>query len=85
MNPTTELDRSNMAGVEAQLDKHLRALRRAAITNKKLDHSMAAVETFCAVALRVMKRAEPEDVRDAALTVEIKARMDGVPVIRGAR
>lgn len=42
--------------------------------------ALCSVETFCAVALRVMRHSNPSKVRDAARTVEIKARMDGTPV-----
>lgn len=41
----------------------------------------ADIETFIAVALRVMARTNPSRIRDAALTEEIKARLDGRGVI----
>lgn len=50
----------------------------------ELDEAVASVETFCAVALRVMRKTNPSKVRSEARTVEIKARMDGVLVLRGA-
>ena len=43
--------------------------------------AMASVETFIAVALYVMKRTPPAVLRDAARTTEIRARLDGVPVL----
>ena len=49
-----------------------------------VDTALCTVETFCAVALRVMAKINPSKVRDCARTVEIKARMDGTPVVRGA-
>jgi len=75
---------ADMSTVEHGLAKALRAIRRAAITNRKLDEHMCAVETFCAISLTLMKRSTPEDVRDAARTVEIKARLDGVEILREA-
>ena len=50
----------------------------------EVDTALCSVETFCAVALRVMAKTNPSKVRDCARTVEIKARMDGTPVVRGA-
>jgi hypothetical protein len=41
----------------------------------------ANIETFIAVALRVMSRTNPSKIRDAATVEEIKARMDGRGVI----
>lgn len=41
----------------------------------------ATIETFVAVALRVMARTNPSKIRDAAMVEEIKARMDGRGVI----
>lgn len=37
----------------------------------------ADIETFCAIALRVMSHTNPSRIRDAAMVEEIKARMDG--------
>lgn len=43
--------------------------------------AMAGVETFIGVALYVLKRSPPALIRDAARTTEIRARLDGVPVL----
>ena len=43
--------------------------------------AMAGVETFIVIALYVMKRTPPAVIRDAARTTEIRARLDGVPVL----
>ena len=37
----------------------------------------AEVETFIAIALRVMAKTNPSKIRDAAMIEEMKARMDG--------
>jgi hypothetical protein len=47
----------------------------------ELDTAFCYVETFCDVAIRVMKKTNPSKIRDEARTVEIKARIDGVPVV----
>lgn len=51
----------------------------------ELDDAIARLSTFCAVALRVMRKTNPSKVRDEARTVEIKARMDGKDVVIGER
>jgi len=38
---------------------------------------LAHIETFCAVALRVMARTNPSKIREAARLVEIQARIKG--------
>lgn len=46
-----------------------------------VEEALAEVETFIAVALRVMRNSNPSKVRDAAMVEEIKARMDGRQVL----
>lgn len=43
--------------------------------------ALAWLETFAAISLRVMKKANPSKLRDAARAEEIKARIDGRPVL----
>jgi hypothetical protein len=43
--------------------------------------SLAHVETFCAIALRVMRKTNPSKLRDAAMAEEIKARIEGREVM----
>ena len=45
------------------------------------DDAIYSLASFVDVALRVMRKTNPSKVRDCARTVEIKARMDGLPVI----
>mgnify|MGYP003500885764 FL=1 len=82
MNPRA---RTNMNDVEAELTEHLAVLRDALKPEDgtQEDYSLCAVETFAAVAMRVMRASNPSKVRDCARTVEIKARLDGLPVIVG--
>ncbi len=47
------------------------------------DTALATLETFAAVALVVMRKTNPSKIRDEARTVEIKARMDGTPMVGG--
>ena len=78
--------RTDMAEVDADLTAALRTIREALdpADGTPEDTALCAVETFAAVALRVMRRANPSQVRDCARFVEIKARLDGIEVIRGA-
>lgn len=78
--------RSDVDAIERDLTDALATLRDAlAPADGTLeDDAMCAVETFCAVALRVMRKTNPSKLRDEARTVEIKARLDGKPVVRGA-
>lgn len=49
-----------------------------------IDDAIYSVMSFCDVAIRVMRKTNTSKIRSEARTVEIKARMDGVPVVRGA-
>lgn len=40
--------------------------------------ALGNVETFCAVALRVLRKTNPSKVRSEARTFEIKMRLDGL-------
>lgn len=74
-----------MDQVEAELTEHLKVIRDALkpVDDTAEDYSLCAVETFAAVALRVMRASNPSKVRDCARTVEIKARLDGLPILEG--
>jgi len=79
---------SNLDELEHDLAENLRKLRK--LLNLQLvdggdaDIALNSVETFCVVAMRVMRKTNPSKIRSEARTVEIKARMDGIPVIREA-
>ena len=45
------------------------------------EHALAHLETFAAIAIRVMKTANPSKIRDAARLEEIKARIHGREVL----
>ena len=48
------------------------------------DDAIYTLVAFVDVAMRVMRKTNPSKVRDCARTVEIKARMDGLPVVKEA-
>ena len=77
--------RADMDATARELAEHLQVLRDALdpVDGSSVDTALCSVETFCAVALRVMKKTNPSKIRSEAMTFEIKARMDGVPVVRG--
>lgn len=78
--------RADVSTIEADLTPALRRVRERLnpADGSPDDHDLCAIETFCAVALRVMRKVNPSKVRDEARTLEIQARMDGVPVLREA-
>lgn len=47
------------------------------LSNPDIELAWAEVESFCAIALRVMAKTNPSKIRSEAMTVEIMARMDG--------
>jgi hypothetical protein len=77
---------TDMDETARELAEHLATLRRvlAPDDDGPVDTALCSVETFCAVALRVMRKTNPSKIRSEARTVEIKARLDGTPVLRGA-
>lgn len=70
------------AGIDAALARILAALDPEDGT--QLDTDIYTIKSFCDVAVRVMRKTNPSEVRDCARTVEIKARLDGIQVVRGA-
>jgi hypothetical protein len=69
----------------AQELTHLRErLEAADLLDATTDYALCSVETYCAVSLRVLKKTNPSKIRDCARTVEIKARMDGIEIVRAA-
>lgn len=77
---------TDMDDTARELGEHLNTLREALRPEDgtHIDYALCSVETFCAVALRVMRKTNPSKVRSEARTVELKALMDGTPVIREA-
>lgn len=65
--------RTNVAEISADLMSALGELRPSMQGNDAFAH----IETFCAIALRVMSKTNPSKIRSEAMTVEIQARMAG--------
>jgi hypothetical protein len=78
--------RSEVDEIDADLTLALQTIREALkpVDGTPEDNALCAVETFAAVALRVFRKTNPGKLRSEARTVEISARMNNVPVLRGA-
>lgn len=77
--------RTELGAIEADLVANLSVIRAALapVDGSAEDDALAHVETFAAVALRVMRASNPSKIRDAAMAEEIKARMDGRECLPG--
>ena len=51
------------------------------LTDPAVDKAWAEIETFAAIALRIIAKTNPSKVRDAAMAEEIKARIQGREVL----
>lgn len=78
--------RTDMDEVARELAEHFKTIREAVQPKDGSleDTALCSVETFCAVALRVMKKTNPSKVRSESRTVELYARLQGIPVVRPA-
>ena len=83
--PRERRNRADLAETERELDANLRAIRAALAPadGSPEDAALSGVETFCALAMRVLKKTNPSKIRSEAVTLEIKCRADGIPVVRG--
>lgn len=75
--------RTNVEDMKLDLLANLAILRGKLLDSDKdpdieTVHAFAHVESFCAVAIRVMAETNPSKIKSAAMTVEIQARMSGV-------
>ena len=76
--------RTNVAEMEADLLAEVEKVREALKPygeDSEAANAMCGIETFCAIALRVLKKTNPSKVRSEAMTLEIKCRMNGVPIV----
>lgn len=82
----TREHRSDVAQLDADITAELKLLRDTLQPEdgSEIDTALCSVETFVVVALRVFAKTNPSKLRSETRTVEIKARMDGIPVVRGA-
>ena len=78
--------RTDMDQVARELADHLKTVRDAMqpVDGSPEDTALCSVETFCAVALRVMKKSNPSKIKSEARTVELYARLEGIPVVRAS-
>lgn len=67
--------RTDMSQIAADIVARVEAFRPVCVPVDA--QAWAEIETFIAVALRVMGKTNPSKIRDAAMAEEIKARMDG--------
>lgn len=69
--------------IARDLDDALDILRRhiVAQTPIEIENALAGVETFCAIALRVLSQTNPSKLRSAAMTVEISARIHNRQIV----
>ena len=77
--------RSDMRQVDADITDCLLVIRQCMkpVDDTREDYALCAVECFVDVALRLMKVTNHNKIRSIAMTVEIKARLEGKPVVRG--
>lgn len=75
--------KTDIGQITADLVINVDILRRhiLAQSSPEAEDALAWIETFCAVAIRVMAKANPSKIRDAARTEEIKARIHGKEVV----
>lgn len=69
--------KTNIVEIAADLVRDLAVVRQALTDQANSSDAWATVETFCAVALRVMAKTNPSKIREAAMTVEIQHLMPG--------
>ena len=76
---------SDIRQVDADITDCLRVIRECMnpVDDTREDYALCALECFVDIALRIMRKTNPSKIRSVAMTVEIKARMDGKPVVRG--
>lgn len=77
--------RTDIAEVDADITACFKTLREKLYFPEGSEQELAlcALETFAAIALRIMAKTNPSKVRSEAMSVEIQARLDGVPVVKG--
>lgn len=79
-------DLSGIEAIERELNGHLDLLlaELQPEDGTEIDTAIYTVKSFCDVAIRLMKKSSPAQIREAARFVEIKARIDGIEVVRPA-
>lgn len=74
---------AQVAVMESQLVGAFKVIRAGLVApdGTPEDIALATLETFTILALRVMKKTNPSKIVSEFRTVEIKARLDGIPVL----
>lgn len=75
--------RTDVEAMDTDITAAFKVVRQAlaAADGSREDIALASLETFVVIALRVMRKTNPSKIRSEAMTVEIKARIDGIPVM----
>jgi hypothetical protein len=74
--------RTNIGSIQHDLLRSMGVIRnRIDLLDPEVESAWAELETFCAIAIRVMAKTNPSKLRDVAITVEIQARLNGNKVI----
>jgi hypothetical protein len=74
--------KADIRAIQADLIAALSTIRKGTdLDAPGADAAWAEIETFCAIALRVMAKTNPSKLRDAAMAEEIKARVQGREVL----
>lgn len=78
--------RTDIAEIEGEMEAALKIVRDALqpVDGSEADTALCGVETFVAIALQVYAKTNPSKLRSETRTFEIRARLDGIPVVQGA-
>lgn len=72
---------TDITDLAQDVEANLRAIHTAIEPTAESEAAFAWLESFAAVALRVISKTNPSKVRDAARTEWIKGLMDGKPQV----
>lgn len=76
--------RTDIGHIQQDLVQSIGVIReRLDLLDPEVESAWAEIETFCAIAIRVMAKTNPSKLRDVAMTVEIQARLKGNKVLEG--
>ena len=65
--------RTDTADISSDIIKEWQIVKQAASCQSNVEDALASVETFIAIALRVMAKTNPSKIRSIAVTVEIQS------------
>jgi len=74
--------KTDIGTIQGELLRSFAVIRsQVNLLDPEVESAMAEIETFCAIAVRVMAKTNPSKIRDVAMTLEIQARIHGKKVI----